>query len=163
VGNSAGSAIAGLLQMKDRFKAGDVVVVIFHDHGSRYMGKMYNEDWLRERGFLVDEKLNAKNIVAKKENQEIVMLDCGQTVLEAINTMKALNISQIPVTQQDMVIGKITESDILDALLDNPSLKSHQIAGIVSAPFPFVDLNTSIDKISAMINKDNAAVLVEVE
>jgi cystathionine beta-synthase len=163
VGNSAGSAIAGLLQMKDRFKAGDVVVVIFHDHGSRYMGKMYNEDWLRERGFLVDEKLTARNIVSKKENQEIVMLDCEQTVLEAINTMKALNISQIPVTQHDMVIGKITESDILDALLDNPSLKSHQIASIVSAPFPFVDLNTSIDKISAMINKDNAAVLVEVE
>ena len=51
-GNSAGSAMAGLIQMKDKFKKGDVVVVIFHDHGTRYMGKMFNDDWMLERGFL---------------------------------------------------------------------------------------------------------------
>lgn len=162
-GNSAGSAISGLLQMKDRFKEGDVVVVIFHDHGSRYMGKMYNEDWLRERGFLTSEKLTARRIISKKDAQELIMLDCEKTVIEAINTMKTLNISQIPVTQQGMVIGKITEGDILDALLENPSLKSNHVKGITSAPFPFVDLNTSIDKISTMINKENSAVLVEGE
>ena len=50
-GNSAGSAMAGLIQMKDKFKKGDVVVVIFHDHGTRYMGKMFNDDWKLERGF----------------------------------------------------------------------------------------------------------------
>ena len=44
--------MAGLLQMKDMFKAGDVVVVIFHDHGTRYLGKMFNDDWMRDRGFL---------------------------------------------------------------------------------------------------------------
>ena len=53
-GNSAGSAIAGLLQMKDKFKKDDVVVVIFHDHGTRYLGKMFNDDWLKEMGYLVD-------------------------------------------------------------------------------------------------------------
>lgn len=162
-GNSTGSAVAGTLQMKDRFKEGDVVVIIFPDHGTRYLGKMYNEDWLRERGFLKDDKLTARDIIRKKESAEIVTIDSGKTVLEAINTIKSLNISQIPVTQQGMVIGKITESDILDALLENPSLKSQPIQTITTAPFPFVDLNASIDKISAMINKDNIAVLVEDE
>src|SRR5579864_9466938 len=133
-GNSAGSAVAGLLQLKDRFAADDLVVVIFPDHGSRYMGKMYNEDWLRERGFLKDEKLTAKDIIRKKESQEIITIDCEKTVIEAINTIKSLNISQIPVTQKGMVIGKITESDILDALLENPSLKSHPIKSITTAP-----------------------------
>jgi len=160
-GNSTGSAIAGLLQMKDRFKKGDVVVVIFPDHGTRYLGKMYNDDWLRDRGFLKDGKLTAHDIITKKESQEIVTIDCDKSVLEAINTIKSLNISQIPVTQAGMVIGKITESNILDALLENPSLKSQPIKHITTAPFPFVDLNTSIDRISAMINKDNIAVLVE--
>ncbi|HEX8608518.1 MAG TPA: pyridoxal-phosphate dependent enzyme, partial [Pedobacter sp.] len=160
-GNSTGSAVAGLLQMKDRFKEGDVVVVIFPDHGTRYLGKMYNDDWLRDRGFLKDEKLTARHIISKKENQEIVTIDCEKTVLEAINTIKSLNISQIPVTQQGMVIGKITESDILDSLIENPGIKSQPIKNISTAPFPFVDLNTSIDKISGMINKDNIAVLVE--
>ena len=160
-GNSTGSAIAGVIQMKDMFKEGDVVVVVFPDHGTRYLGKMYNDDWLRDRGFLKDGKLTAHDIIAKKESTEIVTIDVDKTVLEAINTIKSLNISQIPVTQKGMVIGKITESDILDALLENPSLKSQPIKNITTAPFPFVDLNTSIDRISAMINKDNIAVLVE--
>jgi len=163
VGNSAGSAIAGLLQLKDKLKPEDVVVVIFHDHGSRYMGKMYNEDWLRERGFLSDEKLTAKSILAKKESSEIVTIDCEKTIVEAINTMNSLNISQIPVTQQGMIVGKLAEGDILKALLENPSLKSSSVKEIMSATFPFVDLNTSIDKISALINKENSAVLVEDE
>jgi len=163
VGNSSGSAIAGLLQMKEKFKAGDVVVVIFPDHGSRYMGKMFNEDWLRERGFLTDNKLTARTILAKKEKQEIVTIDCEKTIIEAIGTIKTLNISQIPVTQKGMVIGKITESGILDALLENPSLKSSPVKSIATGSFPFVDLNTSIDKISSLINKDNTAVLVEDE
>jgi len=160
-GNSTGSAIAGVLQMKDRFKEGDVVVVIFPDHGTRYLGKMYNDDWLRDRGFLKDGKLTAHDIIQKKENQQIVTIDCEKSVLEAINTIKSLNISQIPVTQKGMVIGKITESDILNSLIENPSIKSQPIKNITTTPFPFVDLNTSIDKISAMINKDNIAVLVE--
>jgi cystathionine beta-synthase len=162
-GNSTGSAVAGVLQMKDRFKEGDVVVIIFPDHGTRYLGKMYNEDWLRERGFLKDDKLTARDIIRKKESTEIITIDTEKSVIEAINTIKTLNISQIPVTQQGMVIGKITESDILDALLENPSLKSQPLKTIMTAPFPFVDLNASIDKISSMINKENIAVLVEDE
>jgi len=160
-GNSTGSAIAGVLQMKGRFKKDDVVVVIFPDHGTRYLGKMYNDDWLRDRGFLKDDKLTAHDIIKKKESQEIVTIDCDKSILEAINTIKSLNISQIPVTQKGMVIGKITESDILSALIENPSLKSQPVKSISTAPFPFVDLNTSIERISAMINKDNIAVLVE--
>lgn len=163
VGNSAGSAIAGLLQLKDKLKPEDVVVVIFHDHGSRYMGKMYNEDWLRERGFLKDEKLTARAILAKREATDIVTIDCEKTILEAINNMNTLNISQIPVTQKGMVVGKVAESDILKALLENPSLKSAPVQEIMSSTFPFVDMNTSIDRISALINKENSAVLVEDE
>ena len=163
VGNSTGSAVAGVLQLKDMFKEGDVVVIIFPDHGSRYMAKMYNEDWLRERGFLKDGKLTAHDIIKKKERSEIVTIDCEKSVLEAINVIKSLNISQIPVTQKGMVIGKITESGILDALLESPALKSAPVQTITTPSFPFVDLNTSIDKISSMINKDNVAVLVEDE
>ena len=162
-GNSAGSALAGLMQLKDELKEGDVVVVIFHDHGSRYMGKMYNEDWLRERGFLKDEKLTAKSILLKRGRQEIVTIDCEQSVLQAINTIKSLNISQIPVTQKGMIVGKITESDILSSVMENPALRSGSVKDIMTSSFPFVDLNTSIDKITSIINKENMAVLVEDE
>lgn len=161
VGNSSGSVIAGLLQLKDNLKPSDLVVCIFHDHGSRYMGKMFNDDWLRERGFLEDEKLTARNILAKRKATEIITIDEEKTVLEAINIMKTLNISQIPVTQKGMVVGKLSEWDILTVLLENPGLKSSPVGEVMSPTFPFVDLNTSIDKISSLINKDNSAVLVE--
>lgn len=160
-GNSAGAAVAGLLQLRDKLKPEDIVVVIFHDHGSRYMGKMYNEDWLRERGFLKDEKLTALSIIAKKDNSEIVTIDCEKMVQDAINTMHILNISQIPVTQHGMVVGKLEERDILKVLMENPSLKSAKVEEIMTNGFPFVDLNTSIDRISSLINKENSAVLVE--
>lgn len=160
-GNSAGSALAGLMQLKHELKEGDVVVIIFHDHGSRYMGKMYNEDWLRERGFLADEKLTAMSILSNRGRQEIVTIDCEQSVMQAINTIKSLNISQIPVTQKGMIVGKITESDILNAILENPSLRSGSVKDIMTSSFPFVDLNTTVDKITTIINKENMAVLVE--
>lgn len=66
VGYSCGSAMQGLMQLKDNFTANDVVVVIFHDHGSRYVGKIYNDDWMRERGFL-DDELKVKDIIAMKK------------------------------------------------------------------------------------------------
>jgi cystathionine beta-synthase len=162
-GNSAGAAVAGLLQLKDSLKETDVVVIIFHDHGSRYMGKMYNDDWMHERGFLEEDRLTAKSILSKRKRQEIVTIDGDKTVLEAINTIKTLNISQIPVTQQGMVVGKITESDVLNALIDNPSIRSGKVESIMTKPFPFIDPNTPIEKLSAMINKENTAVLLEDE
>lgn len=160
-GNSAGAAISGLLQLGHQLTEDDLVVVIFHDHGSRYMGKMFNEDWLRERGFIKDEKLTARSILEKRGQLDTIMADVSQTVQEIFNMMKARNISQIPLTQQGMVISKITESDILMALLENPALKTTEVASIATAAFPFVDINASIDKISALINKDNQAILVE--
>ena len=114
-------------------------------------------------GFLKDEKLTARTILSKKDNAEIVTIDCEKTVSEAFNTMSTLNISNIPVTQKGMLVGKLEESDILSALLENPSVKSAKVEAIMGATFPFVDLNTSIDRLSSLINKDNSAVLVELE
>lgn len=159
-GNSSGAVIAGLLQMKDQLKEDDLVVVIFHDHGTRYLAKMYNEDWLRERGFLKDEKVTARTILSKRQRQEMVTIESDKTVIEAINTLKALNISQLPVTKNQQIIGKITENDIFSCLFEDPSIKSSPITSVMTDPFPIVDLNTSIDKISSLINKESTAVMV---
>ena len=64
VGNSAGSAIAGLLQLKDNFKEGENVVVIFHDHGTRYLGKMFNPDWMRSMGYVNEDGGTARAVAA---------------------------------------------------------------------------------------------------
>ena len=86
-GNSAGSAMAGLLQLKDHFVADDVIVVIFHDHGSRYLGKMFNDDWMREKGFLEKTGLTARDLVASGVSGELLALEADQTVEAAVRLM----------------------------------------------------------------------------
>ncbi len=162
-GNSAGSAIAGLLQIKDRFRKEDVVVVIFHDHGTRYLGKMFNDDWMRERGFLEDDKITVRKILLNKENDQFISIESEKLVQEAIRIMKENNISQIPVVKNKEVVGKISETSLLSGLLENPGMKTDPLSKVMNAPFPWVELNTSIDKVSSLINKENSAVLVRYE
>src|SRR6186997_2351426 len=84
VGNSAGAAMAGLLQLRDRFSKDDVVVVIFHDHGTRYLGKMFNDDWMREKGYLEKAGLTARDLVASRPAAPLFTLDRHDTVSRAI-------------------------------------------------------------------------------
>src|ERR1700736_5531235 len=74
-GNSAGSAMAGLLQLRDRFEDNDVIVVIFHDHGSRYMGKMFNDEWMREKGFIEKHGMTARDLVASGLSGELFSVE----------------------------------------------------------------------------------------
>ena len=88
-GNSAGSAMAGLLQLKDNFTRDDVVVVIFHDHGSRYLGKMYNDDWMREKGFLEKSGMTARDLVAAGVPGELLAVEGTEAVEVAVKDGRA--------------------------------------------------------------------------
>src|SRR5207253_7581734 len=98
-GNSAGSAMAGLLQLKEHFTKDDLVVVIFHDHGSRYLGKMFNDDWMRERGFIEKIGMTAGDLVADRLSGELLSLECNEPVAQAIRVMSEHDFSQISITQ----------------------------------------------------------------
>ena len=106
VGNSAGSAIAGVNQLADRLTKDDLLVVLFHDHGSRYVGKMFNDEWMRERGFL-DDEMTVKDVISKKESNTFFSIDANQTVKEALNLMKEKDISQMPVMENGLVVGAV--------------------------------------------------------
>jgi len=93
LGYSAGSAIGGLLQLKDQLTEDDVVVVVIHDHGSRYIGKIYNDDWMRERGFIEDE-VTVRSLISQKSDTEFFTVAKDTTVRDAFNMMKAHDISQ---------------------------------------------------------------------
>src|ERR1043165_2500528 len=120
-GYSAGTVLQGLVQLKDRFKKDDVVVIILHDHGSRYVAKIYNDDWMRERGFLVDEVITAKVIIERKRITNLVFAEPGETVASAFKKMKEMSLTQLPVMEGDKNLGSITEHGILQLLMDNRS------------------------------------------
>jgi cystathionine beta-synthase len=159
-GNSAGSAMAGLLQMKARFKAGDVVVVIFHDHGTRYLAKMFNNDWMRKMGYLEKSGLTARDLVSAKKTVPMVSIENTDTVARAVQVMSEHDFSQIPVTQAGRLVGSINESRLYGALVSDPAIRTQPVDAIMQPAFPFADISTGIDALATMITADNPAVLV---
>ena len=161
-GNSAGSAMAGLEQIKDRFEEGDKVVVIFHDHGTRYLGKMFNDDWMRDRGFIEAHPIKtALDLIRSHEHLPLVTLKESDTCGSALVKMEKYNISQIPVVDGDgEFVGSIEDKFLFSSLFKNSDLKSANIKQIMQKPFPVVHFNTSIKEVSEQIGKDTPAVLV---
>lgn len=160
-GNSAGSAMAGLLQMKDKFKEGDVVVVIFHDHGTRYLGKMFNDDWMREKGYFDKKGLLAKDLVNTNTNGELITIEQSATVEEAVKLMNKKDISQLPVTNGGRIVGSLNESLVYAKVISNPEITAHRIETMMQPAFPFVDISAHVDSLAAMITDTNPAVLVK--
>lgn len=160
VGNSAGSAIKGVLQLKENFTKDDVVVVLFHDSGSRYVGKMFNDDWMRERGFLDEEVIKAEDLIKNHSNKPLVVVRTEELVSHAIERMRKFKISQIPVIDITGFVGSLNESDLFQAYVNDKDISEKPIKEIMGKPFPIVEKNTPIDEISKLFSKENQAVLI---
>jgi cystathionine beta-synthase len=159
-GNSAGSAMAGLVQLRDRFTADDVIVVIFHDHGSRYLGKMYNDDWMREKGYVDRSGLTARDLVAGREPSALITVTVNDPVGTAWQLMSGHDVSQIPVTDGGRVVGAISEARLFAAMVRDPKVRDAEVGAIMEPAFPFVDISTSVDALAAMLTPESPAVLV---
>lgn len=163
VGNSAGAAIKGVLQMADQLTEDDIVVVLFHDHGSRYVGKMFNDDWMRERGFLEEECTTAGDLVEKHGDMPLVSVYSEELISHAIDRMRKYKISQIPVMRDGKFVGSLDDNKVYQLLLDNPELKDTSINEIMGDAFPVVKEEATLEEISRLINKENTAVLVHLK
>ena len=161
VGNSAGSAVKGLLQLKEHFKPEDVVVVLFHDSGSRYVGKMFNDDWMRERGFLEDEITKAEDLIKEHIEKPLVVIRTEELVSHAIERMRKYKISQIPVVDITGFVGSVDESNLFNSFLSDNNVADKPIKEIMGKPYPIVKKGASIEEVSKLINKENQAVLID--
>ena len=157
-GYSAGSCLQGMLQMKSELKASDVVVLIFHDHGSRYVGKIYNDEWMLERGFL-DVK-TFKDLISGRGSQKTMTVLPTQKVKDAIAIMKKFDIENVPVMDESSNnLGAISETGLFNKILENGDLKEMPISEVMEKPYPEVSFDTSVDRLSKFITKENGAVL----
>ena len=163
VGMSSGSAIKGLLQLKDEFGPDDVVVVLFHDSGSRYVGKIFNDDWMRDRGYLEDEVKTAADLIQEHIDKPLVIARTEELASHAIDRMRRFKISQIPVRDINGFVGSLDESDLFQAFLEDRDIAEKPIREIMGAAYPVVKATTPIEEVSKLITKENQAVLVELE
>jgi cystathionine beta-synthase len=161
-GYSAGSCITGLMQLKSKLKKGDLVVAILHDHGSRYVSKVYNDQWMAERGFL-DVK-SFKDVVNSRGKQKLITIEPSQTVAHAVDLMKKYDIEHIPVIKNGGdLIGSISESGLFQKVFSNPEIRTEKIEVEMEKPFPVVAFDTPVEKLRTLINKENGAVLAKDE
>jgi len=160
IGYSCGSAFQGLRQIKDKLTKDDVVVVLFHDHGSRYIGKVYNDDWMHDRGFLSRGNKVAKDLIDGHSHLPLLTVTDTEPLSNAALLMKLHDITQIPVMQNGTLVGSIDDHSILSSLVDNPS-NSTLVGDIMGAPYPIVDLTASIDDIAKMVKGGHQAILVK--
>ena len=159
LGYSAGSAVAGLWQMRAELKEDDVVVVIIHDHGSRYVGKIYNDDWMRERGFLESE-LRAKDILAKKFKKEFISINPDTAIQEVLRLMRDFDISQLPVMENEEWVGSVGEQQVISALSEN-RLQNSSVRDIMAPALPVVSEDMTVSQLSKIISRQTPAVIVK--
>lgn len=166
VGWSCGSAVHGALEWaKENLKEEDVMVIILPDHGTRYLGKIYNDDWMRDRGFLEAREFStAKDIVASRNgNSDLITVNHDITVGNAVQLMSKSGISQIPVMKEGEVVGSLSDSKVLSQLIENPDLKGKLVSEIMDAPFQFVAMDNTLDVLGSLLNGGHKALLVRDE
>lgn len=160
-GYSAGSCFQGLTQLKSRLKKDDLVVCIFHDHGSRYVGKIYNDQWMMERGFI--EVKTFRDIVSSRGNKKLVTITPSQTVGDAVALMEKYDIENIPVMENGNNAGSLSQQGLFGKVFSNPDLKNEQVANVLEHAYPEVSFDTVLERLSSLITKENGAVLAKDE
>jgi cystathionine beta-synthase len=159
-GNSAGSAMAGVVQLADEFGPDDVVVVIVHDHGSRYLGKIFNDEWMRAKGFLEVTGMTVRDLVALGVSGELFAVEAARPVEEAVKVMSDHDFSQISVTKGGRIVGSLNEAHLYEEFVRDPDLKRRPVEEIMQQAFPFVDISTPVELLATMITPASPAVLV---
>jgi cystathionine beta-synthase len=166
VGWSCGSAVYGALEYaKQHLKEEDVMVIILPDHGTRYLGKIYNDSWMKDHGFLEQRSFaTARDIIAKRQGHSaLITVTKDMSLGEAVKALSQAGISQLPVSDGDEIVGSVSDSKILNLLIENPDSKSQKVSEIMDKPFIFVGLDNTVDALSSLIDKNNKALLVRDE
>ncbi|MDH3709719.1 MAG: pyridoxal-phosphate dependent enzyme [Cyclobacteriaceae bacterium] len=165
VGWSCGSAVYGALEYaREHMEKHHTMVIILPDHGTRYLGKIYNDNWMKDHGYVESiDFANARDIIASRSNNgtaDLQSVDAEQKIGDAIQLLHQKSISQLPVTKDGKFIGSLTDSKILRQLIENPELRDQPVSEVMDPPFQFVALDNTLDVLSSLINKDNKALLV---
>jgi len=163
-GGSAGTAVAGMMKVADRFKEDDIIVVLLPDSGERYLTKIFNDDWMREYGFLVPEKITARYVLESKQKKVgyVLAVDPVTTVRKALDLMKENDISQVPVLDRGKPVGGVNDNELMTSVMERPALVDSPINTLMGPPFPSANIDVQIDDVIKLLtSRKNSAVLIE--
>jgi cystathionine beta-synthase len=163
VGWSSGSAVHGALEWaKEHLTKDDVMVILLPDHGTRYLNKVYNDNWMKDHGFLEERAFaTARDIIKNRNGKEsLFTVNKNSTIGDAIRIMNKEGIDQVPVVEGNEFVGSVAVSTLLEKIISDPSVVNKSISEAMDKPMTFVALDSTLDVLSSMLNKNNKALLV---
>ena len=167
-GGSGGGCLSGALRLAKELGPTDYIVALLPDTGMRYLSKVYNEEWMRERGYVESSvPITAAEVVqAKKQSgkvRELVIVRPYQTVFHALKTMQEQDISQIPVFEENVPIGTVYEDQILTLALQGKDLRKLVVREVMSKPLPLIPKNAKVERVTYILSHENPAVFVDMD
>src|ERR1700740_1795465 len=165
-GGSGGGCMSGALRLAKELGPEAFVVAFLPDTGMRYLSKVYNDEWMRERGYTeASVHITAAEVVTAKHQagkvRELVIARPYQTVFHALKTMQEQDISQIPVFEENLAIGTIYEDQILNLALQGKNLRKLVVREVMSKPLPQVPRTAPVERVTYILSHENPAVFVE--
>jgi cystathionine beta-synthase len=163
VGWSSGSAVHGALEYaREHLRPNDVMVILLPDHGTRYLNKVYNDNWMKDHGFLEERSYaTARDIVRSRNGHDsLFTVKKSSTLGEAIKLMNQEGIDQVPVVEGQEFVGSVTVGSLLERIITDPQVKDKAVGEMMDQPMLFVALDSTLDVLSSLMNKNNKALLV---
>jgi cystathionine beta-synthase len=151
------------LKTAESLTESDIIVVIIPDSGTRYLSKIYNDNWMKENQFLEPVvHVRAGQVVRDKirRTKELVSIPLGTTVEDAVNQMREHDISQVPMIEGGEVVGSISEARILDILVSDPAARLKPVVEYMEKPFPVVNDDASLNEVAERMDRETPAILV---
>lgn len=161
VGPSAGAAVAGAIKYARTLKEPKNIVVILPDSGNRYLSKAFDDDWMRENGFMNDDALGTvADLINLVGAQKPVVANPEHDVKQVVQIMRDKGISQLPVVKDNQIIGLVAESDLLQHLVSGKISLETPISTIVEFNFSVVSLNDPVGQLSSIMSTGKIPILV---
>lgn len=162
-GGSSGTALAAALKIAERLNEEQIIVVLIPDTGERYLSKMYNDNWMREHGFLIPEKVTMRFVIQGKAKNlpQLVSVHSSATIQHAFDLIKQFDISQIPVIDNGKSVGSIDDGDLMSAVLENSALLDKPVSQIMKPTYPIIGIEAPIEHAVELLTKKNSAVIIE--
>jgi len=160
-GGSCGGAMVGAIKFAQKYPECRTIVVILPDSGSRYLSKVYDDGWLRQNAFL-DEDLEGKvSDLMDKRRQEVVSAQAGDAVHAVIGAMKLHGISQVPVLEGEKLVGMISETGLLGALLADPAAAHRPVGSLAEPNYEVTEPSAPISRLSDIVSRGKVALVME--
>ncbi len=166
VGGSSGLHVCAALHVARQANDPDAcVVAILADTGERYLSKLYNDEWMRENQMLDVERVTASTLLAAKSDgaPELVIVAPAQTVRQALNLMDTYDVSQLPIVENDECVGALDEASLMARAIAQPVVLEQPVRDIMEQPYPVVDADAPLDRVSELLSRETPAVLVRRE